>query len=192
MNLSDKDDTENVHLPKIPTSAEWFRPIQEEERPESPEPDWVVPENDLPKLENNWVNELANAPEDPDENKLVRRTDDMGAFIKWYCQRIGKTKLTKADLEGPAYKAVRGFHTNSLSLQFQMEEFHKLLTDHVDLVNPEGHRIKPDISKPLPLGGPPGQVTIQSEFFFNKDLEYLVFGSKERRHDLSISKMKAA
>ena len=73
-----------------------------------------------------------------------------------------------------------------------MEECHKLLTDQVDLVNPEGHRIKPDISKPLPLGGPPSQITIQSEFFFNKDLEYLVYGSKERRHGLSISKMKAA
>nr|GEZ26670.1 hypothetical protein [Tanacetum cinerariifolium] len=43
-----------------------------------------------------------------------------------------------------------------------------------------------------PLGGPPGQVTIQSEFFFNKDLEYLRYGSKGSRPALSISKMKAA
>nr|GEV70545.1 reverse transcriptase domain-containing protein [Tanacetum cinerariifolium] len=46
--------------------------------------------------------------------------------------------------------------------------------------------------KPLPLGGPPGQVTIQSDFFFNKDLEYLRYGSKGNTHALSISKMKAA
>ncbi|GJS69764.1 hypothetical protein Tco_0702605 [Tanacetum coccineum] len=38
-----------------------------------------------------------------------------------------------------------------------MEECHKLLTNQIDLVNPEGHRIVPDISNPLPLGGPPGQ-----------------------------------
>ncbi|GJV39110.1 hypothetical protein Tco_1417550 [Tanacetum coccineum] len=49
-----------------------------------------------------------------------------------------------------------------------------------------------DESKPLPLRGPPGQVTIQPQFFFNKDLEYLVSGSKERRSALSISKLKAA
>nr|GEY72886.1 hypothetical protein [Tanacetum cinerariifolium] len=49
-----------------------------------------------------------------------------------------------------------------------------------------------NVSKPLPLGGPPGQVTIQSDFFFNKDLEYLRYGSKGRRPALSISKMKAA
>ncbi|GKF28578.1 hypothetical protein Tco_0094920, partial [Tanacetum coccineum] len=38
----------------------------------------------------------------------------------------------------------------------------------------------------------PGHVTIQIEFFFNKDLEYLRFGNKGSMHVLSISKMKAA
>ncbi|GKC17350.1 hypothetical protein Tco_1014132 [Tanacetum coccineum] len=91
----------------------------------------------------------------------------MGAFIKWYCKRIGKKKLTKADLEGLAFNVVKGFHDNS-------------------------QRVVPDVSKSLPLGGPPGQVTIQPHFFFNKDLEYLVFGKKERRYVLSISKLKVA
>nr|GFD22848.1 hypothetical protein [Tanacetum cinerariifolium] len=35
-------------------------------------------------------------------------------------------------------------------------------------------------------------ITIQSDFFFNKDLEYLRYGRKGRRPTLSISKMKAA
>nr|GEZ55430.1 monodehydroascorbate reductase [Tanacetum cinerariifolium] len=52
--------------------------------------------------------------------------------------------------------------------------------------------LRHNISKPLPLGGPPSQVTIQSDFFFNKDLEYLRYGSKGSRPALSISKMKAA
>ncbi|GJY14985.1 putative reverse transcriptase domain-containing protein [Tanacetum coccineum] len=73
-----------------------------------------------------------------------------------------------------------------------MKECHLLLTDQVDLANPEGHRIVPSVSKPLPLGGLPGQVTIQSQFFFNKDLDYLVSRSKERRSSVSISKLKAA
>nr|GEW69487.1 hypothetical protein [Tanacetum cinerariifolium] len=49
-----------------------------------------------------------------------------------------------------------------------------------------------NVSKPIPLGGPPGQVIIQSNFFFNKDLEYLRYGSKGGRPVLSISKMEAA
>ncbi|GKF26124.1 hypothetical protein Tco_0082018, partial [Tanacetum coccineum] len=35
-------------------------------------------------------------------------------------------------------------------------------------------------------------VTIQTQYFFNKDLEYLVSGDKERSNALSISKLKAA
>ncbi|GJT84150.1 hypothetical protein Tco_1058492 [Tanacetum coccineum] len=86
----------------------------------------------------------------------------MGSFIKWYCRQIGKSMLSKADLEGPAYKVVRAFHSNNISLQFQMEECHLLLTDQIDLVNPEGNRLVPDV------------------------------GSQERRNALSISKLKAA
>ncbi|GJS83654.1 hypothetical protein Tco_0750195 [Tanacetum coccineum] len=70
---------------------------------------------------------------------------------------------------------------------YQMEECHKLLTDQVD-----DAILRYNVSKPLPLGGPQGQVTIQSDFFFNKDLEYLRYGSKGSRPALSISKMKAA
>ncbi|GJV54297.1 hypothetical protein Tco_1450038 [Tanacetum coccineum] len=73
-----------------------------------------------------------------------------------------------------------------------MDECHKLLTNKVDLVNPEGHQILRNIYEPLPLGGPPGQVTIQPQFFFNKDLDYLLTGDKERKIALSISKLKAA
>ncbi|GJY75591.1 hypothetical protein Tco_0480707 [Tanacetum coccineum] len=60
------------------------------------------------------------------------------------------------------------------------------------MLNSKGNRVVHDISKSLPLGGPPGQVTIQTQYFFNKDLEYLVSGDKERRNALSISKLKVA
>nr|GFA19548.1 hypothetical protein [Tanacetum cinerariifolium] len=56
------------------------------------------------------------------------------------------------------------------------QECHKRLTDSVD-----DPILRHNVIKPLPLGGPPGQVTIQSDFFFNKDLEYLRYGSKGSR-----------
>ncbi|GJX52414.1 hypothetical protein Tco_0280783 [Tanacetum coccineum] len=120
--ISDSEDTGVAHLLKIKNSPEWLKRVLEEDRTETPEPDW-----------------------------------------------IGKSKLYKVDLEGPAYKVVRAFHSNNISLHFQMEECHLMLTDQIDLVNPEGHRVVPDVSKPLPLEG-----------------------SKERRSALSISKLKAA
>nr|GEX81803.1 zinc finger, CCHC-type [Tanacetum cinerariifolium] len=156
------------------------------------ESDWSVPPNDLPEPKNNWANALANSFKDPTKSKLLRKTSDMGSFITWFCNRIGKKKLSKSDLEGPTFKVAKAFHKNNISLQFQMEECHRMLTDQVDLVIPKAHQLVPDVSKPLPLGGPPGQVTIQSQYFFNKDLEYLVLGDKVRQTALSISKLKMA
>ncbi|GJW42331.1 hypothetical protein Tco_0071130 [Tanacetum coccineum] len=72
-----------------------------------------------------------------------------------------------------------------------MEECHKMLTDQIDWANPEGDQVRIDISSPLPLSGPSGHVTIQTQLFFNKDLDYLRSGSKGSRPALSISKMKA-
>ncbi|GJR68810.1 hypothetical protein Tco_0014875 [Tanacetum coccineum] len=100
-------------------------------------------------------------------------------------QRI--SELTQQDLEGPAYEIVKVFHPDVVNLQFQMEECHKILTDQVD-----DAILRYNVSKPLPLGGDPGHVTIQPDFFFNKDLEYLRYGRKIGRPALSILKMKAA
>ncbi|GJQ95874.1 hypothetical protein Tco_0007013 [Tanacetum coccineum] len=189
--VSDLEDTDNAHIPKVSTTT-WFKPIPEGERPATPEPEWTIPPNDFPEPENNWANTYATTYQVPAENKLQRKTYDIGSFIKWFCRRTGKKKLCKADLEGPAFNLVKAFHKNNVFLQFQMDECHKLLTNKVDLVNPEGHQILRNIYEPLPLGGPPGQVTIQPQFFFNKDLDYLLTGDKERKIALSISKLKAA
>ncbi|GJZ64375.1 hypothetical protein Tco_0620796 [Tanacetum coccineum] len=135
MHLSDSEDTGADHLPKIKTRPDWLKPIPEEETSKTPEPDWVIPLNDLPEPENNWADAIAKSYQDPEENKFL-------------------------------YK--------------------------IDLTNPEGNRVVLDVSKPLPLGGPPGQVTIQPQYFFNKDLEYHISGDKDRRHALLISKLKAA
>ncbi|GJR06997.1 hypothetical protein Tco_0529981 [Tanacetum coccineum] len=190
-NDSDIENTNNAHIPKVSTTT-WFKPIPESERPATPEPEWTIPPNDFPEPEHNWANAYATTFKVPEENKLQRKTYDIGSFIKWFCRRTGKKKLCKADLEGPAFNLVKAFHKNSVFLQYQMDECHKLLTNKVDLSNPEGHQIPQNINEPLPLGGPPGQVTIQPQFFFNKDLDYLLTGDKERKIALSISKLKAA
>nr|GEY22422.1 hypothetical protein [Tanacetum cinerariifolium] len=125
--------------------------------------------NDLEYLGGDWI--------------MVRRDDD-----KLYKFKEGDFKrLRLQDIEDMLLLLVQGKLSNltveerfpfNVSLRMFtrsiMEECHWLLTDPVDLVNPEGHRLVPDVSKPLPLGGPPGQVTIQPKIFFNKYLEYLI------------------
>nr|GEZ08918.1 hypothetical protein [Tanacetum cinerariifolium] len=132
----------------------------EEERHATPKPAWSIRSSDVPVPTNNWASVLASNYSPPPKDSLLVQT-------------------------GPAYEIVKVFHSNVIHLQYQMEECHKLLTDSVD-----DPILRHNVSKPLPLGGPPGQVTIQSDFFFNKDLEYLRYGSKGRKPALSISKMK--
>ncbi|GJR03640.1 hypothetical protein Tco_0526624 [Tanacetum coccineum] len=97
--VSDMEDTDNAHIPKVSTTT-WFKPIPESERPATPEPEWTIPPNDFPEPENNWANTYATTYKVPEENKLQRKTYDIGSFIKWFCRRTGKKKLCKADLEG--------------------------------------------------------------------------------------------
>ncbi|GJX79963.1 hypothetical protein Tco_0328112 [Tanacetum coccineum] len=97
--VSDMEDTDNAHIPKVSTTT-WFKPIPEGERPATPEPEWTIPPNDFPKPENNWANTYATTYKVPAENKLQRKTYDIGSFMKWFYRRTGKKKLYKADLEG--------------------------------------------------------------------------------------------
>ncbi|GJV09180.1 hypothetical protein Tco_1346836 [Tanacetum coccineum] len=190
--LSDDEDSGNDHLPKADSRQDWWKPLPEEERPATPEPAWTIPSSHKSDVENNWASALATTYEPPAENSLLAKTGDMTTFLKWYCRQVNKTELTQADFEGQAYEVVKAFYPDVIHLQFQMEECHKMLTDQVDWANPEGDQVRINVNRPLPLGGPPGHVTIQTEFFFNKDLEYLRYGSKGSCPALSISKMKAA
>ncbi|GJQ95132.1 hypothetical protein Tco_0006271 [Tanacetum coccineum] len=176
VHLSDDEDSETDHQSKADSRKDWWKPLPEEERPATPEPTWTIPSSNKSDVANNWASALATTYEHPAENSLLAKTGDMMTFLKWYCRQVNKTTLTQANFEG----------------HFQMEECHKMITDQIDWTNPEGDQVRVDVNQPLPLGGPPGHVTIQPQFFFNKDLEYLRYGSKGSNPALSISKMKAA
>nr|GEW04760.1 hypothetical protein [Tanacetum cinerariifolium] len=164
---SNDEDIESAHIPTVNLRQGWWKPF-EEERPTTPKPTWSIRSSDVPVPMNNWASALASNYSPPPEDSLLAQTGDIATFMDWFCKRRGITELKPQDLEGPAYEIVKVFHPNVIHLQYQMEECHKLLTDSVN-----DPILRHNISRPLPLGGPPGQVTIQSDFFFNKDLEYL-------------------
>ncbi|GJV52232.1 hypothetical protein Tco_1447973 [Tanacetum coccineum] len=58
--------------------------------------------------------------------------------------------------------------------------------------NPKGDRYPFDLSKPLPLQGHLGHLTVAADYFFNNDLEYLKSFDPERMYTTSITKTKAA
>ncbi|GKE38483.1 hypothetical protein Tco_1461888, partial [Tanacetum coccineum] len=191
VHLSDDEDSETDHQSKVDSRKDWWKPLHEEERPATPEPTWTIPFSNTSDVANNWASALATTYEHPAENSLLAKTGDMTTFLKWYCRQVNKTTLTQADFERKAYEVVKAFYPDVVHLQFQMEECYKMLTYQVDWANPEGDQVRCNVNRPLPLGGYPGHVTIQTQFFFNKDLEYLRYSSKGSCPTLSISKMKA-
>ncbi|GJV33256.1 hypothetical protein Tco_1393656 [Tanacetum coccineum] len=144
-NDSDRRTLTNAHIPK----KEEIKNDPESERPATPEPEWTIPPNDFPEPEHNWANAYATTYKVPDENKLQRKTYDIGVF-----------------------------------LQYQMDECHKLLTNKVDLSNPEGHQIPQNINEPLPLGGPPGQPLCYLDFGL-EELVPSLWVESEREYDIS-------
>ncbi|GKA17997.1 hypothetical protein Tco_0697834, partial [Tanacetum coccineum] len=183
---SSGEDVGRDHISTVNLRQGWWKPITED-RPATPEPAWSIPSSDLTVPTNNWASALKSTYTPPPENSLLAQIGDMATFIDWYCKKQGISEPTQKDLKGPAYEIVKVFHPDVFHLQFQMEECHKLLTDQVD-----DAILRYNVSKPLLLGGDSGHVTIQPDFFFNKDLEYLRYGRKMGRPALSISKMKAA
>ncbi|GJZ07870.1 hypothetical protein Tco_0542153 [Tanacetum coccineum] len=62
----------------------------------------------------------------------------------------------------------------------------------LDWNNPDGDRYPFYLSKPLPLQGHLGHLTIAADYFFNNDLEYLKSSDPERTYTTSITKTKEA
>ncbi|GJW58116.1 hypothetical protein Tco_0104847 [Tanacetum coccineum] len=135
-------------------------------------------------------NEMVNVEKDPKEfDDLLGSTID---FIKFANKCLKKDKLAKEDLEGPVFALLKGNFKNNIELEYNLEQCYLALTDRIDWANPKGGKCPYDLSKPLPLQGPPGHKTIHVDFFFNKDLEYLKTGNKENKYDVSLTKRKAA
>ncbi|GKD90208.1 hypothetical protein Tco_1365715, partial [Tanacetum coccineum] len=113
-----------------------------------------------------WFNEMVNADKNP-------RTfeDVIGSiinFINFTKNCLKKDKVTKSDLEGLAFKLMKGRHKNYIELEYNFEH------------------------KPLALHGALGHLTIPVDFFFNKYLEYLTNRNAEKKYATSLTKPKAA
>ncbi|GJU18321.1 ribonuclease H-like domain-containing protein [Tanacetum coccineum] len=112
--------------------------------------------------EQTWFNDLVNAKKDSLTFDELMVTPM--DFTKFSMNYLKKDKITRADLVGPIYKLLKG----------------------------TCDRCPYDLSKPLPLQGSLGHLTIPVDFFFNNDLEYLKTGNSERKYTVSITKTKAA
>ncbi|GKD23354.1 hypothetical protein Tco_1225057 [Tanacetum coccineum] len=111
----------------------------------------------------------------PNPIKIPRKTSYFGRLVIWDHSSHGLQKDWEEETQ-------------------QMEECHRILMDQVDLVNPEGHRLVLDVSKPLPLGGPPGQSEREYDISAAYGISHWWFKRKEfyiTRHSAPLIAAKA-
>ncbi|GJU57568.1 hypothetical protein Tco_1235334 [Tanacetum coccineum] len=104
-------------------------------RPETPDPEWCKEPNANDAPEQPWFNEMVNAEKDS-----VAFDDLMGStvdFTKFSKNCLKKDKLTKDDLEGPAFKLLKGNYRNYIELEYNIEQCYLALFDQIDWANPE-------------------------------------------------------
>ncbi|GJQ90826.1 hypothetical protein Tco_0001965 [Tanacetum coccineum] len=147
--VNDVDQPQDDDEPKKDMST-WFK---QPPRPETPDPEWNKDINVDDGHEQTWFNDLVNAEKDPLTFDYMMATPI--DFTKFAMNRLKKDKLTKADLVGPIYKLLKGTCRSSIELEYNIEQCYLALMDQLDWTNPEVDRCPYDLSKPLPLQGPP-------------------------------------
>ncbi|GJS72834.1 hypothetical protein Tco_0705675 [Tanacetum coccineum] len=100
--------------------------------------------------------------------------------------------LTQEVLLGPAFRLLKGTHSNYAKLEYDFEECYKALSKKLDWENPEGGDYPFDLSKPLPLIKSGKCQRVPFEFFINNDLKYLQGGISTMTYTTSTTKTKAA
>ncbi|GJU14319.1 hypothetical protein Tco_1142285 [Tanacetum coccineum] len=103
--------------------------------------------------------------------------------------RLHNKDLLKAE---PAFKLLKGTHSNYTELEYDFEECYKALTEKLDWDNPEGGDYPFDLTKPLPLVMNENHQMVPVEYFFNNNLKYLQGGISTMTYTTSITKTKAA
>ncbi|GJS91999.1 hypothetical protein Tco_0774635 [Tanacetum coccineum] len=119
--------------------------------------------------EHDWFNELVGVGKDPKKGEIIQDESTV-MFAKCLKKCLNINKLTKEDLRRS--KEMDWVNPKS-SINKEQEQFS-------------------DLSKPLPLVGPRFNQQIPISHFFNKDLEYLMHGNKEKKYLLSLTKRPAA
>ncbi|GJY98266.1 hypothetical protein Tco_0515176 [Tanacetum coccineum] len=151
---SSGDGVGHDHIPIVNLRQSWWKPLTED-RPATPEPAWTILSSDMSMPTHNWASALKSTYVPLHENSLLAQTGDMATFMDWYCKQQGISELTPK--KSPAFEIAKVVFIMTLFItNAKCEECHKLLTDQVD-----DAILRYNVSKPLPLGGEPGHVSIQ-------------------------------
>nr|GEW38869.1 hypothetical protein [Tanacetum cinerariifolium] len=119
---------------------------------------------------------------------LMSTLIDFSAFIM---NGLNITNLTQETLLGPAFRLLKGTHSNYDELEYDFEECYKALSEKLNWENLEGDDYPFHLIKPLPLVKIGNRQKIPVDYFFNNDLKYLQGEISNMTYTTSLTKTKA-
>ncbi|GJW18203.1 hypothetical protein Tco_0025639 [Tanacetum coccineum] len=158
------------------------RKTSKDAEPTKEEPEFEVADSDMPQ------DQEGNLGNDDDEpmKEIVSKRD-------WFTKPIQPQEPTDPDWNlGPAFRLLKGSHSNYAELEYDFEECYKALLEKLDWENPEGGDYPFDLAKPLPLVMSGNHQKVLVDYFFNNDLKYLQGGVSIMTYITSITKTKDA
>ncbi|GJQ91923.1 retrovirus-related pol polyprotein from transposon TNT 1-94 [Tanacetum coccineum] len=168
-------------------NPDWFK---QPPRPPTPDLEWNKRQGILDQPAQPWFNQMVSTSKDPlIFNGFMATPID---FSKYVLNGLKIDNLTQDILLGPAFNLLKGTCSSSIELEYNFQECFNALIDKLDWNNPEGDCYPFDLSKPLPLQGPPGHCTVAADYFFNNGLDYLKTSDLEVTYTISVMKTKAA
>ncbi|GJV13693.1 hypothetical protein Tco_0144300 [Tanacetum coccineum] len=138
VNVADEQPQNDADLKK--DNSTW---ITQPPKPETADLKWNKDPNvdDVPKQ--TWFNDLKKAAKVPSEfNDLMGSTIDFSNFVKHH---LNKDKITKADLEGPVFKLLKGTYRSSIQLEYHLEQCYLAFSDQMDSTNLEDKKQEKEI-----------------------------------------------
>nr|GEV78732.1 hypothetical protein [Tanacetum cinerariifolium] len=154
----------------------------------TPDPKWNKRQIVIEHPEQPWFNMVSSIMDPLSFNDLLATPID---FYKYVLNGLKIENLTQDILLGHAFNLLNGT-CSSNELEYNFQECSNALTDKLYWNNLEGDHYPFDLSKPLPLQGPPGHQTVAADYFFNNDLEYLKTSDPEVTYTSSITKAYVA
>nr|GEU37753.1 hypothetical protein [Tanacetum cinerariifolium] len=149
---------------------DWFTKPSQPQEPTGP--DWNVDKTPQKGPTQNWLMTLAASTSTDkslkDFDELMTTPVDFSSYI---FNGLKIENLTQEILLGPAFRLLKGTHSNYAELVYDFEEYYKDLLEKLDWENPEGGDYPFDLSKPLPLITHGKRQRVPVEFFINNDLK---------------------
>ncbi|GJW88474.1 hypothetical protein Tco_0163814 [Tanacetum coccineum] len=154
---------------KVASKHDWFTKPTKLQKPTNP--DWNVGKTPQQGQSQSWLMTLASSADKPSKtfDELMSTPIDFSVYIM---NGLKINNLTQETLLGPAFRLLKGTHSNYAELEYDFEECYKALLEKVDWENPEGGDYPFDLTKPLPLVMSRNYQKVPVDYFFNNDLKY--------------------